>query len=148
MNHFLAPSPNFTRSIRQTSTSSLLPQTSLEAADRPPSKDCLTGLSKFYLPTSDTTSCMKGMVSNMPWKPIFNVRTRPLLVQTIAFHFLRNLQDLRSGPAALPKLDSINLPSDRQFVVSFGDLDSLLDCIVSASLSRPAVAAAMKPILT
>lgn len=117
----------------------LPPQTSHEAAHKSHPIEYLTWLSRLYLPISAKMVYTKGMVSSKPWKPIFNVRTRPPWVQVTVFEFLKQLKSLRSGDARLPNIDSISLPSDRQFVVSFGDLDSLCDCIVSALLPHPGI---------
>ena len=91
--------------------------------------------------------CTEGVTSSRPRLPIINVRTRPSLVQAIAFNFVKNLMNLEPGVTGLPTLDSINLPVDRQLIVPFGDLDSLCDSVVSAPLPRPTVAASMRSIL-
>ncbi len=80
-----------------------------------------------------------GAVSCRPWEPIFNVRRRPAWVQTTVFDLLRQLKVLRTAIATLPSIDTLSLPLHRQLRVTFGDLDTLCDTIVSALPSYPIV---------
>ena len=133
--------------LHKTSTSLLLSQTSLEAADRPHLTECLIYPSQLYLPASAKMLYPKGIVSGKRWHPIHNVRTRPTWVQTTAFDFMKQAKILRFRKTTLPKVDSINLPLDRQFIVAFGDLDPLCECIVSALLPQPGVVATANSVL-
>lgn len=73
-------------------------------------------------------------VSTKPWGPIWDVRTRPDFVQTIIVDLLKQLRALRLMSAALPSIDTVELPPLRQLRVLFGDLIALGDAIVSAPL--------------
>ena len=74
-----------------------------------------------------------GAVSTKRWEPIFDLRTRPLNVQTTVTDLLKQLTELRRMPATLPSIDTLVLPPIRQLRVDFGDLNALCDAIVSAS---------------
>ena len=74
-------------------------------------------------------------MSSKRWEPIFNVRGRPAWVQTTVFDLMKELKILKLGHITLPGIDIVKIPSHRQLVVPYGDMDALCDSIVSSLLS-------------
>lgn len=72
-----------------------------------------------------------SVLSDQPWEPIFNIRSRPPWVQIVAFDLFKLLTPMRYKPCTLPPLETLSIPLEKQARVEYGDLTTLCDTIVS-----------------
>ena len=89
-----------------------------------------------FIPAPSSPPCTRDLyahdvLSDKPWEPIFNIRSRLPWVQIIAFDLFKQLTPMRYMPCCLPTFDTIKVPLENQARVEYGDLLGLCDTIVS-----------------